>query len=98
MVLEWKTRVKEEGWKTELFANARHDDWPGEWCGIYQVYSERKLIGYECNFKLYKSLQAIVSAGWELIWSHHPANRKVYEAEIFDVHGYSAMKQLKLIF
>lgn len=85
-MLEWKTKAEEENWKSTLICHGKHPDWPNEWDCIHQVKDcKENMVGYEVKWQLYKSLNEVVAAGWELIWSYFPGNKKIYEKEIGEI-------------
>jgi hypothetical protein len=83
LMLEWRTRMGEEGWKHGAFiGHGDHTDWPGELSCVEEVLdSEGKLIGYEIQWKLYKSLHEARFYGWELQFDYYHDGKKRYEEE-----------------
>ncbi len=82
-MLEWKTRVKEEGWTRErIVAHAQHPEWPGEWVCVAEILNASgELVGYEAQWELYRTLHEVQEAGWELIFSYFSGGKDILKQE-----------------
>lgn len=83
MMLEWKTKMAEEGWSNKKrVAHGEHPDWPGEWVCIGEIVdSAGTVMGYEAQWKLYKTLHEAEEAGWKLIYSYFKDGKEIYRKE-----------------
>ena len=75
--------MAEEGWSNKKrVAHGEHPDWPGEWASVWEILNGTgELVGYEVQWKLYRTLHDVENAGWKLMFHYYDDGKEIYRKE-----------------